>query len=174
MSEKIKNYRKCPALPGSSASPAVLGRPPCVVAWTQPGDRHRLIDCLSRVDSDKDWELDLDSDGPAALSACLTGEASEMQATSVSISARSAFRGDSSCEPGGYCIAESKVQRCYYRGSQQDKTAILGEILPIFSSFSTYFLPMVPQPPPFYPHVYGIHLFPPIFCLKWYPILVIN
>ena len=45
---------------------------------------------------------------------------------------------------------------------QQDKTAILGEISPIFHSFYTYFPPMVPHLPFFRPHVYGIHLFPPI------------
>ena len=53
-----------------------------------------------------------------------------------------------------------------------------------FTEF-TYFLPkMVPHPckklkhgthlPFFCPHVYRIHLFPPIFHLKWYPILVKN
>ena len=36
------------------------------------------------------------------------------------------------------------------------------------------FLPMVPHPPFLSPHVYGIRLFPSIFRLKWYPILVIN
>ena len=40
----------------------------------------------------------------------------------------------------------------------------------IFHLFSAY----VPHPPFFYPHVYRICLFLPIFCLKWYPILVIN
>ena len=33
---------------------------------------------------------------------------------------------------------------------------------------------MVPHPLFFRTHVYGIRLFPPIFRLKWYPILVIN
>ena len=47
--------------------------------------------------------------------------------------------------------------------SRQDKTAILGEISPIFRSFSAYFPPMVPHPPFLSPHVYGIRLFPPIF-----------
>ena len=65
--------------------------------------------------------------------------------------------------------------------SRQDKTAILGEILPIFRLFSAYFLPMVPHPTFLSPHVYRIHLslpisiyFLPIFLLKWYPILAIN
>ena len=50
-----------------------------------------------------------------------------------------------------------------------------------FHLFSPYFLPIVPHPLFFRTHVYGICLFlpisvyfPPIFCLKWYPILVIN
>ena len=58
--------------------------------------------------------------------------------------------------------------------SRQDRSAILGKILPIFHSFSAYFPPMVPHP---IPHVYGFpyfHLFLPIICLKWYTILVIN
>ena len=33
---------------------------------------------------------------------------------------------------------------------------------------------MIPHPPFLSPHVYRIHLFPSIFRLKWYPILVIN
>ena len=40
--------------------------------------------------------------------------------------------------------------------------------------FSVHFPAMVPHPPFFHPHVYGFRLFLPIFCLKWYPILVIN
>ena len=69
----------------------------------------------------------------------------------------------------------------FFNISRQDKTAILGEISPIFRSFSAYFPPMVSHLPFLSPHVYGICLFPPIsvyfppiFCLKWYPILVIN
>ena len=65
--------------------------------------------------------------------------------------------------------------------SRQDRTAVLGGILPIFSSFLADFLPMVPHPLFFHPHVYKFCLFPPvsanflpIFCLKWYPILFIN
>ena len=65
--------------------------------------------------------------------------------------------------------------------TRQDKMAILGEILPIFRSLSAYFPHMVPHLPFLSPHVYGIRLFlsiyvyfPPIFCLKWYPILAIN
>ena len=46
--------------------------------------------------------------------------------------------------------------------TRQDKTAILGEISPIFRSFSTYFPPMVLHLPFFHPHVFGICLFPPI------------
>ena len=50
-----------------------------------------------------------------------------------------------------------------------------------FCLFSAYFPPMVPHLTFLRPHVYRICLFPPIsahflyiFCLKWYPILVIN
>ena len=56
----------------------------------------------------------------------------------------------------------------------------LAKFLPIFHTFSTDFPPMVPQPPFFHPHVYGLRLFPPIFCLflpifrLWYPIFIIN
>ena len=65
----------------------------------------------------------------------------------------------------------SQLQQC---SARQDKMVILGKISPIFRSFSTYFLSMVPHPLFFCPHVYRIHLFSPIFCLKWYPILVKN
>ena len=61
------------------------------------------------------------------------------------------------------------------RTARQDRKAILGEISPIFRSFSANFLHMVPHGVPFFhPHVYELNLFLPIFCLKWYPILVIN
>ena len=47
--------------------------------------------------------------------------------------------------------------------TQQDRTTILGGILPIFHSFSTD--AMVPHPPFFCQCVFGFCLFPPIFCL---------
>ena len=57
--------------------------------------------------------------------------------------------------------------------TRQDKTAILGEISPIFRSFSTYFPPMVPHPPTCLRIMPISAYFSPIFCL-WYPILIIN
>ena len=54
----------------------------------------------------------------------------------------------------------------------QDKTAILGEISPIFCSFSTYFLPMVPHPPTCLRITPISAYYSPIFRL-WYPILII-
>ena len=73
-----------------------------------------------------------------------------------------------------------------YLGAQQDKTAILGEISPIFHSFSTNFPSMVPHPcyklkhgthlSFFHPHVCRLSYFlpmfahfPPIFCLTFRP-----
>ena len=70
------------------------------------------------------------------------------------------------CSRHTRCINQFCPSVASRRGNaRQDKTAILGEISPIFRSFSAYFPPMVPHLPFLSLHVYGIRLFSSIFRL---------
>ena len=61
-----------------------------------------------------------------------------------------------------------------FNTSRQDKMAILGKILPILCSFSAYGTPSAIFKPTCLWNLPFSLLFLPIFCLKRYPILVIN
>ena len=60
-------------------------------------------------------------------------------------------------------VLASKWSVCHL--NRRQNMIVPGKTKRRFCLFSAYFPPMVPHPPFFHPHVYGIHLFPPIFCL---------
>ena len=72
-----------------------------------------------------------------------------------------------------FCFCRNYSRELSPTTARQDKTAIFGEISPIFHSFSAYFPPMVPHPPTCLWITPISAYFSPIFRL-WYPILIIN